>query len=134
MLSKAALGAILGVGIPFVLAVVGVVVWIILRQGKKRQQQQQQENGSSMAENQDSSTAPPANRIDRKPVAISTVSDVKTELSGQSVSRELSGREIHPFPPNDPSPPVAVPGQHEMLAATTRPHEMGHADPRYELQ
>ncbi|KAL6855515.1 hypothetical protein ACO1O0_006664 [Amphichorda felina] len=140
-ISKAALGAILGVGIPLVLAIVGVIVWIILRRRKNQQQQQQQQQDGSIDEKQGGitpPTGPPTSRIDRKPVAVSAVSavstDAKTELSGQSASRELSGREIHPFPSNDPSPPLTLPGQHEMLAATDRPHEMGHRDPRYELQ
>ena len=83
----------------------------------------------------------PAVYIERKPVPFSTASpstgqgEGETELSGQGVSRELSGREIHPFPDTSPNAPVAVPGQYEM-PVENRPHEMaGSGDPyrRHEL-
>ena len=37
------------------------------------------------------------------------------ELTGEGVYRELSGREMNPFPPPvSPSSPVVMPGEHEM--------------------
>jgi hypothetical protein len=37
-----------------------------------------------------------------------------TELTGEGVRRELSGRDIHPFPIISPSSPISVPGEHEV--------------------
>jgi hypothetical protein len=102
----------------------------------------------------------PVSRVERKAVPSPMSTPVytpppqqpeKTELSGQHVTREISGTEVHPFPNQAPSPPVHLDGQHEMwadgrmttTAATTQthttttmtdgPNELAQGDPRYEL-
>jgi hypothetical protein len=56
------------------------------------------------------------------------------ELSGIGVQRELSGREVHPFPNMTPSPPIQVAGQHEMSGEGWRPNlEMDGRDARVEM-
>lgn len=56
-----------------------------------------------------------------------------TELSAEGVSRELSGREVHLIPA--PSPPVALPGQHEMQGeGQHRPEMQGEGQHRLEMQ
>lgn len=85
-------------------------------------------------------TPPPPNHqdsISRKPVASPIVSPVSpvtktTELSGDGISRELSGREIALLP--SPSPPVTLPGQHEMQGeGQHRPEMPGDAQHRLEM-
>lgn len=145
-----ALGAGLGVGIPACLAITGLSFFFWLR--KKRQQSGRAQDahwgGNSdgpsqpeMQSHQHNYQSPPSLKpVERKPVPVSAApsspfSEGKSELTGQGVSRELSGREIHPLPDNSPSPPLAVPGQHEMLSES-RPQELGAPDShhhRYEL-
>ncbi|KAM5352633.1 hypothetical protein ACJ41O_005355 [Fusarium nematophilum] len=86
--------------------------------------------------------APPPERkdtIQRKPIGATAVSPVSSlshtnELSGVGVQREVPGREVHPFPNVTPSPPVQVPGQHEMTGDGWRPNlEMDGRDARVEM-
>ncbi|KAJ3526653.1 hypothetical protein NM208_g11087 [Fusarium decemcellulare] len=56
------------------------------------------------------------------------------ELSGDGIRREVSGREVQPFPNMTPSPPIVVAGQHEMNGQGWRPDlEMDGRDARVEM-
>jgi len=64
--------------------------------------------------------------ISRKAVPMQTPSPLSqtTELTGEGVYHELSGREMNPFPPPvSPSSPVAMPKEHEM-SGEGRPGEL----------
>ncbi|KAF4467939.1 hypothetical protein FALBO_5173 [Fusarium albosuccineum] len=77
--------------------------------------------------------------IQRKPVGAAAVSPVSSfsqtnELSGDGIRREVSGREVQPFPNMTPSPPIVVAGQHEMNGQGWRPDlEMDGRDARVEM-
>ncbi|KAI9162922.1 benzoate 4-monooxygenase cytochrome P450 [Paramyrothecium foliicola] len=149
------IGLGLGIGVALVLAAIGV--WLCLRRRKKHEPQslaagygygQQNETAlNNVASQPPTQTVSPVGKIERKAVP-STMSNPspfqpeKTELSGQHVMREVSGREMHPLPDLTPSPPVPVPGQYELWADNrTRnvstihsyTHELAQSDPRHEL-
>lgn len=153
--SKVGLGVGLGVGLAVALAIVGVGVWLCLRRRRKGTHAQANEASPLPPAPQSmlSTMSPFSPKIGRKRVPVSSAA-TESELSGAGVVRELSGRDIHPFPDATPSPPVVLagqhevmgdshqrsvaaqghePGQHEMLAEN-RPQEMiGSQSPRYEL-
>ncbi|KAF9768674.1 hypothetical protein IL306_013985 [Fusarium sp. DS 682] len=138
-----------GVAIPVVVIAAGLFAWWFIRR-RKQQQAQYPHVTQPLSEVATgggptvvaSATPPTPERRDtlpRKPVGASTISSVSSlsktnELSGIGVQRELSGREVHPFPNMTPSPPVQVAGQHEMSGEGWRPNlEMDGRDARAEM-
>jgi hypothetical protein len=120
--NKIALGVGLGVGITLGIIVVGVGLWFCLR--RKRVSQTTEEYRPSVQEPvvphqevkpvmgvggaaQISRKAVPTQRDQSK----SPVSQT-TELTGEGVRRELSGRDARPV--TSPSSPVSLPGEHEV--------------------
>lgn len=154
------LGVGLGVGLAVVFAIVGIIAWVCWRKRRRNQSQVQAQaqapidyNNGNMSEyvqpELPSQSVSPLSRIGRKPVGStpSPLHSEKTELSGQHVTREISGRQIQPVPDISPSPVTPPPAQYEMWA-DPRPYgipeqtqpvpeqtavELGRSDPRYEL-
>ncbi|KAM0555104.1 hypothetical protein ACHAPJ_006454 [Fusarium lateritium] len=138
-----------GVAVPVVaLIAAGLFAWWFIR--RRRQQKAQyppptqplSEVTTGGSPTIVSAAAPTPERKDtlqRKPVGASTIYSVSSlsksnELSGVGVQRELSGREVHPFPNMTPSPPIQVAGQHEMSGDGWRPNlEMDGRDARVEM-
>ncbi|EWZ36914.1 hypothetical protein FOCG_04011 [Fusarium oxysporum f. sp. radicis-lycopersici 26381] len=138
-----------GIAVPVVVIAAGLFAWWFIR---RRNQQKAQyphttqplgevTTGGGPAVVASVSPATPERRdtLPRKPVGASTISSVSSlsktnELSGIGVQRELSGREVHPFPNMTPSPPIQVAGQHEMSGEGWRPNlEMDGRDARVEM-
>lgn len=133
--NEAAVGAGVGVGIgvPAVLALVGILFCLRRKQRRSKVQQNTYTNAPSQPETETFQAKPPVSRVERKPVPSTQPSPRKTEISGQGVFRELSGREIHSVQDISPSAPLGIPGQHEMPAGAS-PREMEVSDShRYEL-
>ncbi|RSL55879.1 hypothetical protein CEP54_009138 [Fusarium duplospermum] len=131
-----------GVAVPVVaIAAIGLFVWWFIRRRKQRQQAQTLPTTQPVTETTTGGgagiTPERKDTIQRKPVGATAVSPVSSEsqtneLSGVGVQRELSGREVQPFV--TPSPPVQVPGQHEMTGDGWRPNlEMDGRDARVEM-
>ncbi|KAH8672949.1 hypothetical protein BGZ61DRAFT_101490 [Ilyonectria robusta] len=133
-----------GVAVPVVAILGAALAWWFWRRRRNTKfapsTQPSEESGTNGI-----STAPPpmsAAPVVRKPVGSSVVSPVSstvspvsktTELSGDGVKRELGGQEVHPLPNVTPSPPVAVPGHHEVRGDTAWRPEMGGESPRVEV-
>ncbi|KAF5234115.1 hypothetical protein FANTH_12341 [Fusarium anthophilum] len=138
-----------GVAVPVVVIAVGLFTWWFIR--RRRQQKTQYPcttqplsevatgGGPAVVASVSPSTPERRDTLPRKPVGASTISSVSSlsktnELSGIGVQRELSGREVHPFPNMTPSPPIQVAGQHEMSGEGWRPNlEMDGRDARVEM-
>ncbi|SCV28883.1 uncharacterized protein FFB14_02101 [Fusarium fujikuroi] len=138
-----------GVAVPVVIIAAGLFAWWFIR--RRRQQKTQYPHntqplsevttggGPAILASVSPSTPERRDTLPRKPVGASTISSVSSlsktnELSGISVQRELSGREVHPFPNMTPSPPIQVAGQHEMSGEGWRPDsEMDGRDARVEM-
>ncbi|KLO89034.1 uncharacterized protein LW93_12454 [Fusarium fujikuroi] len=138
-----------GVAVPVVIIAAGLFAWWFIR--RRRQQKTQYPHntqplsevttggGPAVLAYVSPSTPERRDTLPRKPVGASTISSVSSlsktnELSGISVQRELSGREVHPFPNMTPSPPIKVAGQHEMSGEGWRPDlEMDGRDARVEM-
>ncbi|KAG5747051.1 hypothetical protein H9Q69_010813 [Fusarium xylarioides] len=137
-----------GVAVPVVVIAAGLFAWWFIR---RRQQKTQYPHttqplsevttggGPAVVASVSPSTPERRETLPRKPVGASTISSVSSlsktnELSGIGVQRELSGREVHPFPNMTPSPPIQVAGQHEMSGEGWRPNlEMDGRDARVEM-
>ncbi|KAH8592600.1 hypothetical protein B0O99DRAFT_235034 [Bisporella sp. PMI_857] len=136
-INKAALGAGLGVGVPVVISLVAIGLWLSCR-GRRDNQPPPQEQWQSQDVAKVPAAPSPATAlfVQRKPVATAVESPVSrtsspvlqnTELAGgEGVKREISGQEIHPFPAINPSPPITVPGNHELHAQSTGPELPGY--------
>ncbi len=139
--TKVGLGVGLGLGLPIVFAAVGLGIWLCVRNQRRR-------SGLNTA-----NAAPPTDPYSpnfshdtpvqqtpaeltmspasRKTLPSASVSHTPSpapetqELTAQSIRRELGGTGITPFPSHSPSPPVAVPGQHEMSGQGTVPELQG---------
>ncbi|KAF4341360.1 hypothetical protein FBEOM_4709 [Fusarium beomiforme] len=138
-----------GVAIPVVVIAAGLFAWWYIRRRKQQKAQyphftqplSEVTNGGGPAVVASATPSTPDRRdtLPRKPVGASTISSVSSlsktnELSGIGVQRELSGREVHPFPSMTPSPPIQVAGQHEMSGEGWRPNlEMDGRDARVEM-
>ncbi|CZR43404.1 uncharacterized protein FPRO_07679 [Fusarium proliferatum ET1] len=138
-----------GVAVPVVIIAAGLFAWWFIR--RRRQQKTQYPHntqplsevttggGPAVVASVSPSTPERRDTLPRKPVGASTISSVSSlsktnELSGIGVQRELSGREVHPFPNMIPSPPIQVAGQHEMSGEGWRPDlEMYGRDARVEM-
>ncbi|CVK90238.1 uncharacterized protein FPRN_07434 [Fusarium proliferatum] len=138
-----------GVAVPVVIIAAGLFAWWFIR--RRRQQKTQYPlntqplsevttgGGPAVVASVSPSTPERRDTLPRKPVGASTISSVSSlsktnELSGIGVQRELSGREVHPFPNMIPSPPIQVAGQHEMSGEGWRPDlEMDGRDARVEI-
>ncbi|KAF7542926.1 hypothetical protein G7Z17_g11163 [Cylindrodendrum hubeiense] len=134
-----------GVAVPVVAILGGALLWWFWRKRRNNAKFAPGTQPSEEAGTSDTSTAPPPMSVApvvRKPVGSSTVSPVSaaasplsktTELSGDGVQRELGGQEIKPFPTVTPSPPIAVPGHHEVRGDTAWRPEMDGESPRVEV-
>ncbi|KAL5584595.1 hypothetical protein FOVSG1_013984 [Fusarium oxysporum f. sp. vasinfectum] len=138
-----------GIAVPVVVIAAGLVAWWFIR--RRNQQKAQYPHttqplsevttggGPAVVASVSPSTPERRDTLPRKPVGASTISSVSSlsktnELSGIGVQRELSGREVHPFPNMTPSPPIQVAGQHEMSGEGWRPNlEMDGRDARVEM-
>ncbi|KAM0432330.1 hypothetical protein ACHAPT_004871 [Fusarium lateritium] len=132
-----------GVAVPVVaIAAIGLFAWWFIRRRKQRQAQTLPTSQPVTEASTGGGAAIAPERkdtIQRKPIGATAVSPVSSlsqtnELSGVGVQRELSGREVQPFPNVTPGPPVVVPGQHEMTGDGWRPNlEMDGRDARVEM-
>ncbi|KAJ4315354.1 hypothetical protein N0V84_008430 [Fusarium piperis] len=132
-----------GVAVPVVaIAAIGLFAWWFIRRRKQRQAQTlpTTQPVTETTTGGGAGIAPERkDTIQRKPIGATAVSPVSSvsqtnELSGVGVQRELSGREVQSFPAVTPSPPVVVPGQHEMTGDGWRPNlEMDGRDARVEM-
>ncbi|EMT63271.1 hypothetical protein FOC4_g10013492 [Fusarium odoratissimum] len=138
-----------GIAVPVVVIAAGLFAWWFIR--RRNQQKAQYPHttqplsevttggGPAVVASVSPSTPERRDTLPRKPVGASTISSVSSlsktnELSGIGVQRELSGREVHPFPNMTPSPPIQVAGQHEMSGEGWRPNlEMDGRDARVEM-
>ncbi|KAM0085055.1 hypothetical protein ACKRZS_002496 [Fusarium odoratissimum] len=138
-----------GIAVPVVVIAAGLFTWWFIR--RRNQQKAQYPHttqplsevttggGPAVVASVSPSTPERRDTLPRKPVGASTISSVSSlsktnELSGIGVQRELSGREVHPFPNMTPSPPIHVAGQHEMSGEGWRPNlEMDGRDARVEM-
>ncbi|PNP80647.1 hypothetical protein FNYG_06246 [Fusarium nygamai] len=138
-----------GIAVPVVVIAAALFAWWFIR--RRRQQKTQYPHttqplsevttggGPAVVASVSPSTPERRDTLPRKPVGASTISSVSSlsktnELSGIGVQRELSGREVHPFPNMTPSPPIQVSGQHEMSGEGWRPNlEMDGRDARVEM-
>ncbi|EXK38957.1 hypothetical protein FOMG_06438 [Fusarium oxysporum f. sp. melonis 26406] len=138
-----------GIAVPVVVIAAGLFAWLFIR--RRNQQKAQYPHttqplsevttggGPAVVASVSPSTPERRDTLPRKPVGASTISSVSSlsktnELSGIGVQRELSGREVHPFPNMTPSPPIQVAGQHEMSGEGWRPNlEMDGRDARVEM-
>ncbi|CVK92362.1 uncharacterized protein FMAN_07258 [Fusarium mangiferae] len=138
-----------GVAVPVVIIAAGLFAWWFIR--RRRQQKTQCPHntqplsevttggGPAVVASVSPSTPERRDTLPRKPIGASTISSVSSlsktnELSGIGVQRELSGREVHPFPNMTPSPPIQVAGQYEMSGEGWRPDlEMDGRDARVEM-
>ncbi|KAF4977788.1 hypothetical protein FZEAL_5754 [Fusarium zealandicum] len=134
-----------GVAVPVVaLFAAGLFAWWFIRRRRQRHAQPPPATQplSEVTTGGGPAIAPIPERketLQRKPVGTASVSPLSSfshtnELSGVGVQRELSGREIHPFPNVTPSPPIVMAGQHEMTGEGRRPDlEMDGRDARVEM-
>ncbi|KAG7414676.1 hypothetical protein Forpe1208_v007951 [Fusarium oxysporum f. sp. rapae] len=138
-----------GVAVPVVVIAAGLFAWWFIRRRKQQKAQYPHTTqplsevttggGPAVVASVSPSTPERRDTLPRKPVGASTISSVSSlsktnELSGIGVQRELSGREVHPFPNMTPSPPIQVAGQHEMSGEGWRPNlEMDGRDARVEM-
>ncbi|KAL5623455.1 hypothetical protein FOBRF1_002705 [Fusarium oxysporum] len=138
-----------GIAVPVVVIAAGLFAWWFNR--RRNQQKAQYPHttqplsevttggGPAVVASVSPSTPERRDTLPRKPVGASTISSVSSlsktnELSGIGIQRELSGREVHPFPNMTPSPPIQVAGQHEMSGEGWRPNlEMDGRDARVEM-
>ncbi|KAF4943938.1 hypothetical protein FGADI_13019 [Fusarium gaditjirri] len=120
----------MGVAVPVVVIAAGLFAWWFISEVG---------GGPAVVASNSPSTPERRGTLPRKPVGAPTISSVSSlsktnELSGIAVQRELSGREVHPFPNMKPSPPILVSGQHEMSGDGWRPNlEMDGRDARVEM-
>lgn len=129
--SSFALGLGLGLGIPAALAIIGTSIWFCIRAAKKPEVPGtkpayhdvppvgQHLSTSELEYKQAAASA--TKLVTRKPIPAPALSNQtpppapgRQELTGQLIYRELGGTQLHPFPDHTPSPPVALPGQHEL--------------------
>ncbi|KAK2700260.1 hypothetical protein QWA68_001380 [Fusarium oxysporum] len=138
-----------GIAVPVVVIAAGLFAWWFIRRRNQQKAQYPHTSqplsevttggGPAVVASVSPSTPERRDTLPRKPVGASTISSVSSlsktnELSGIGVQRELSGREVHPFPNMTPSPPIQVAGQHEMSGEGWRPNlEMDGRDARVEM-
>ncbi|EXK88994.1 hypothetical protein FOQG_08227 [Fusarium oxysporum f. sp. raphani 54005] len=138
-----------GIAVPVVVIAAGLFAWWFIRRRNQQKAQYPHTSqplsevttggGPAVVASVSPSTPERRDTLPRKPVGASTISSVSSlsktnELSGIGVQRELSGREVHPFPNMTPSPPLQVAGQHEMSGEGWRPNlEMDGRDARVEM-
>ncbi|EXA44497.1 hypothetical protein FOVG_05912 [Fusarium oxysporum f. sp. pisi HDV247] len=138
-----------GIAVPVVVIAAGLFAWWFIRRRNQQKAQYPHTSqplsevttggGPAVVASVSPSTPERKDTLPRKPVGASTISSVSSlsktnELSGIGVQRELSGREVHPFPNMTPSPPLQVAGQHEMSGEGWRPNlEMDGRDARVEM-
>lgn len=139
------MGIGIGVGVG-AFAIIAFGAWFCLRRRRRSQRQgsatplpppaEPEKTNSYIPPAPVSQTNSPvaAAAIARKPVkaqeqvAVSPISSTTELEGGQGVRREISGREIHPFPViNQNQPPVVVPGEYEL-------HGHGTPPPNYQYQ
>lgn len=142
-----ALGLGAGLGGLLALSLVAFGIYLCVRHNRRKRQQQlfhdappstqQITTTSSLDDHKPSTTSPlpiPRKAVpatSRSPSTVLASSGEIPELrGGQGVRRELGGTGLHPFPNVSPSPPVPVPGQHELHGRGWQPELPGQSASR----
>lgn len=128
-----------GVAIPVAAILAAALGWWFWRRRRRSAPGTQPSEETGVSTNP--SAAAPAMAavpVTRKPVGTSTASPVSpvsktNELHSDSLKGEVDGHEVKPFLVGTPSPPVQVPGQHEVNGDTALRPEMDGRSARVEV-